>query len=106
VVELGYGPDWYTNTAYKGEREWTAPPQFAALAGRYRSPAGDDIRVFVRKDHLWLGDSPLNEIGTSLFRVGEDEWSPDTAEFLTIVDGKARLLRAIGEDCWRIEVGS
>ena len=106
VVELGYGPDWYTNTAYKGEREWAAPPQYSALAGRYRSPGGDDIRVFVRKDRLWLGDSPLNEIGSSLFRVGEDAWSPDTAEFLTIVDGKARLLRAIGEDCWRIEVGS
>jgi CubicO group peptidase (beta-lactamase class C family) len=106
VVELGYGPDWYTNTAYKGEREWAAPPQYSALAGRYRSPGGDDIRVFVRKDRLWLGDSPLNEIGSSLFRVGEDAWSPDTAEFLTIVDGKARSLRAIGEDCWRIEVGS
>ena len=106
VVEVGYGPDWYTNTAYKGEREWAAPPQYSAFAGRYRSPGGDDIRVFVRKDRLWLGDSPLNEIGSSLFRVGEDAWSPDTAEFLTIVDGKARLLRAIGEDCWRIEVGS
>jgi hypothetical protein len=106
VVEVGYGPDWYTNTAYKGEHEWVAPPQYNALVGRYRSPGGDDIRVFVRKDRLWLGDSPLNEIGSSLFRVGEDAWSPDTAEFLTIVDGKARLLRVIGEDCWRIEVGS
>jgi hypothetical protein len=38
--------------------------------------------------------------------MGEDAWSPDTAEFLTIVDGKARLLRVIGEDFWRIEVGS
>jgi D-alanyl-D-alanine carboxypeptidase len=106
VVELGYGPDWYTNSAYKGDREFPALPQYSAFAGRYRSPGGDDIRVFVRKDRLWLGDSPLSEIGSSLFRVGEDAWSPDTAEFLTIVDGKARLLRAIGEDCWRIEVGS
>jgi D-alanyl-D-alanine carboxypeptidase len=105
VVEVGYGADWYTNGAYKGAREWAAPPQYSAFAGRYRSPGGDDIRVFVRKDRLWLGDSPLNEIGSSLFRVGEDAWSPDTAEFLTIVDGRARLLRVIGEDCWRIEVG-
>jgi D-alanyl-D-alanine carboxypeptidase len=106
VVEVGYGPDWYTNGAYEGERAWAAPSAYSAFAGRYRSPGGDDIRVFVRKDRLWLGDSPLNEIGSSLFRVGEEAWSPDTAEFLTIVDGKARLLRAIGEDCWRIEVGS
>ncbi len=83
VVEVGYGPEWYTNGAYEGEREWAAPPQYSAFSGRYRSPGGDDIRVFVRKDRLWLGDSPLNEIGSSLFRVGEDAWSPDTAEFLT-----------------------
>jgi D-alanyl-D-alanine carboxypeptidase len=106
VVEVGYGPDWYTNAAYKGEREYPAPPQYSALAGHYRSQGGDDMRVFVRKGRLWLGDSPLDEIGSSLFRVGEDAWSPDTAEFLTIVDGKARLLRVIGEDYWRIEVGS
>jgi D-alanyl-D-alanine carboxypeptidase len=106
VVEVGYGPDWYTNTAYRGDREFPASPQYSAFAGRYRSDGGDDVRVFVRKGRLWLGDSPLNEIGSSLFRVGEDAWSPDTAEFLTIVDGRARLLKAIGDDCWRIEVGS
>jgi D-alanyl-D-alanine carboxypeptidase len=106
VVEVGYGPDWYTNAAYKGDREFPVSPQYSAFAGRYRGDGGDDVRVFVRKGRLWLGDSQLNEIGSSLFRVGEDSWSPDTAEFLTVVDGRARLLRAIGEDCWRIEVGS
>ena len=106
VVEVGCGPDWYTNAAYRGDHEFPALPQYSAFAGRYRSDGGGDVRVFVRKGRLWLADAPLNEIGGSLFRVGEDEWSPDTAEFLTIVDGKARLLRAIGDDCWRIEVGS
>ena len=106
MVEVGYGPDWYTNAAYRGEREFPAPPQYSAFVGHYRSDGGDDVRVFVRKGRLWLADSPLNEIGGSLFRVGEDAWSPDTAEFLTVVDGRARLLRAIGEDCWRIEIGS
>ena len=106
VVEVGYGPDWYTNAAYRGDREFPAPPQYSAFAGHYRSGSGDDVRVFVRKGRLWLGDAPLSEIGSSLFRVGEDAWSPDTAEFLTVVDGRARLLRAIGDDCWRIEVGS
>jgi hypothetical protein len=106
VVEVGYGPDWYTNGAYRGDREFPAVPQYSVFAGRYRSDGGDDVRIFVRKGQLWLGDSPLNEIGSSLFRVGEDSWSPDTAEFLTVVDGKARLLRVIGDDCWRIEVGA
>jgi D-alanyl-D-alanine carboxypeptidase len=106
VVEVAYGPDWYTNAAYRGPRDFKIPAGYGAFIGRYRSDSGDDVRVFMRKGALWLGDSPLTEIGSSLFRVGNDSWSPDTAEFLTVVDGKARLLRVIGEDCWRIEVGS
>jgi CubicO group peptidase (beta-lactamase class C family) len=105
VIEVGYGPDWYANAAYHGDREFTAPAAYSALTGRYRSDSGDDVRVFLRKGKLWLGDNPLNEIGSSLFRIGSDSWSPDTAEFLTIVEGHARLLRAIGEEYWRIEVG-
>jgi D-alanyl-D-alanine carboxypeptidase len=105
VVELGYGPDWYTNTAYQGDREFRTPTAYGAFTGRYRSRSGDDVRVFVRKGRLWLGDSPLLEIGSSLFRVGDDSWSPDTLEFLTIVEGHAQLLRLIGEDHWRIEPG-
>jgi D-alanyl-D-alanine carboxypeptidase len=106
VVEVGYGPDWYTNTNYKGDREFRAPAEYAALTGRYRSDRGDDVRVFVRKGQLWVGDSLLTPIGSSLFRVGEDAWSPDTVEFLSIVDGRARLVRVIDEDCLRIEVGA
>jgi D-alanyl-D-alanine carboxypeptidase len=106
VVEVSYGPDWYANAGYHGDREFTSPAAYGALTGRYRSESGDDVRVFVRKGKLWLGDTPLTEIGSSLFRIGTDSWSPDTAEFLTIVEGHARLLRAIGENYWRIEVGS
>jgi D-alanyl-D-alanine carboxypeptidase len=106
VVEVAYGPDWYTNAAYRGPREFQTPAGYGAFIGRYRSDSGDDVRVFMRKGALWLGDSSLTEIGSALFRVGNDSWSPDTAEFLTVVDGKARLLRVIGEDCWRIEVGA
>jgi D-alanyl-D-alanine carboxypeptidase len=105
VVEVGYGPDWYTNTAYQGDREFRTPPAYGAFTGRYRSDSGDDIGVFVRKGRLWLGDSPLTEIGSAQFRVGDDSWSPDTVEFMTIVEGRARLLRVIAEDHWRIEVG-
>jgi hypothetical protein len=104
VVEVGYGPDWYFNGAYQGSRQFPVLAEYSALVGRYRSDGGDEARVFVRKGRLWIGDSPLAGIGSALFRVGEDSWSPDTAEFLSIVDGKARLLRVTGEDCRRIEV--
>ena len=39
VVEVGYGPDWYTNGAYEGEREWAAPPQYSAFSGRFEARA-------------------------------------------------------------------
>jgi D-alanyl-D-alanine carboxypeptidase len=106
VVEVGCGPDWYSNTGYLGPREFPVPAAYAAFTGRYRSDGGEDVRVFVRKGRLWLGDSPLTEIGSSLFRVGDDAWIPDTVEFLTVVEGRARLLRLIDDDCWRIEVQS
>jgi CubicO group peptidase (beta-lactamase class C family) len=104
VVEVGYGPDWYINSAYKGNRQFPLSPEWARLEGRYRSDGGDDAQVFQRKGRLWLGDSPLTPLGASLFRVGDDSWSPDTAEFLSIVDGKARLLRVTGFDYRRVEV--
>ena len=105
VVEVAFGPDWYVNSLYKGSTEFAAPAAYRSMIGRYRSGSGDDVRVFVRKGRLWMGDVQLSELGGSLFRVGEEAWSPDTAEFLTVVDGKARLLRVIDDDCWRIEVG-
>jgi D-alanyl-D-alanine carboxypeptidase len=105
VVEVGYGPDWYTNTGYLGDHTFQVPASYAAFTGRYRSDGGEDVRVFVRKGRLWLGDSPLTEIGSALFRVGDDAWIPDTVEFLSIVDGRARLLRVIDDTCRRIDVG-
>ena len=46
------------------------------------------------------------DVMLALFRNGDESWSPDTALFLTIVDGRARMLRVIDEDCWRVEVGT
>jgi CubicO group peptidase (beta-lactamase class C family) len=104
VVEVGYGPDWYINSAYKGSRQFPSSPDWARFEGRYRSDGGDDAQVFQRKGRLWMGDSPLTQLGASLFRVGDDSWSPDTAEFLSIVEGKARLMRVTGFDYRRVEV--
>jgi D-alanyl-D-alanine carboxypeptidase len=106
VVEVGYGPDWFANPAYRGERDFRGSSELSAFVGRYRSDGGDDVRVFLRKGKLWLGDTQLVEIGSALFRMGDDSWSPDNAQFLTVVDGRARVLRVIDEDCWRVEVGS
>jgi D-alanyl-D-alanine carboxypeptidase len=106
VVEVGNGSDWFVNSAYRGDREFRGSSEYSAFVGRYRSDGGDDVRVFIRKGQLWLGDTRLTGLGSALFRIGDDSWSPDTAQFLTIVDGRARVLRVIDEDCWRVEVGT
>jgi D-alanyl-D-alanine carboxypeptidase len=106
VVEVSYGPGWYTNKAYSGPRAFDPPKEYAAYAGHYRSDSawGGDARVFVQKDKLTLSGSPLTPIGNGIFRAGEEPWTPDTAEFHHIVEGKARLMKLSGIDFWRIEV--
>jgi D-alanyl-D-alanine carboxypeptidase len=106
VVEVGYGSDWYTNESYLGDHSFAIPPEYGAFAGHYRSPQGDDARVFIRKGQLWVGDSMLSPIGEALFRLGDDAWSPDTVQFVSVADGRARIMRVIDEDLWRIETGS
>ena len=106
IVEVSYGPDWYTTQSYDGPKTFRAPEEYAAYAGHYRSdsPWGGDARVFFRKDRLTLSGLPLTPMGSNLFRAGGEPWSPDTVEFHLIVDGKARLMKLSGIDFWRIEV--
>ena len=47
---------------------------------------------------------PLQPQGGTVFRLGEPEYSPDTAEFLFIAGGKARVLRVQGINAWREEI--
>jgi hypothetical protein len=42
--------------------------------------------------------------GGSLFRLGEEDWMPDTAEFLCVLEGNPRILRIAGMDFWRVEI--
>jgi hypothetical protein len=46
----------------------------------------------------------LTPISGALFRMGDEEWSPLTAEFLHRLEGTARLMRLAGADYWRVEV--
>ena len=106
VVEVAYGGRWFTNDAYKGPRTFHIPAEWSAYEGRYRcdSPWGGDVRVCVIKDRLTLDGNRLEPVGGALFRIGDESWNPDTAEFLHLFQGKARLLRLTGADFLRIEV--
>jgi D-alanyl-D-alanine carboxypeptidase len=106
VVEVSYGPDWHVNASYSGPRSFTAPKEYAAFAGRYRSESawGGDALVYVLKGQLTLDGNKLHRIGGSLFRLGDAEWMPDTAEFLSVFEVKARIVRIAGMDFWRVEI--
>ncbi len=106
VVEVSYGPDWYVNTKYSGPRSFTTPKEYESLVGRYRSqsPWGGDAHAYVLKGKLMLDRNRLHRIGGWLFRLGDEEWVPDTAEFLCFFEGKPRILRIAGLDFWRVEI--
>jgi CubicO group peptidase (beta-lactamase class C family) len=106
VVEVSYGSDWYVNAKYSGPRTFTTPKEYGAFVGRYRSESawGGDTFAYMLKGQLILDGKSLHRIGGSLFRLGDEEWMPDTAEFLCVFEGKPRILRVAGMDFWRVEV--
>lgn len=106
VVEVSYRDEWYTCAAYSGPGSFHSPADWSAYIGRYQcdSPWGGDMHVYVLKDKLVAEGSNLAPLGGALFRAGDEEWSPETAEFLHIFEGRARLLRFAGADFVRVEV--
>lgn len=106
VVEVSYRDQWFTRNANSGPRSFTTPAHWSGYVGHYRSdsPWAGDVRVYVLKDRLMLSGEHLAPLGGSLFRMGDESWMPETAEFLHVFEGKARLLRVAGIDFARVEV--
>ena len=106
VVEVSYGSEWYVNGTYSGPRTFAVSKEYGTLTGRYRSesPWGGDALTYVLKGQLMLNGQKLHRIGGWIFRLGDEEWVPDRAEFLRIFEGKPRILRSAGMDFWRVEV--
>ncbi|MFQ6100265.1 MAG: serine hydrolase domain-containing protein [Anaerolineae bacterium] len=96
VVEAFHGPDWYTNERYAGPTTFDHPEEWDAYPGHYCShnPWLTNFRVVLRKGALALihpsGDEePLMPLGDGVFRVGEDERSPERIRFAPIINGQA-----------------
>ncbi|HEY2466846.1 MAG TPA: serine hydrolase domain-containing protein [Terracidiphilus sp.] len=106
VIEVSFRDQWFTSSTYSGPRSFYAPAEWSAYIGRYHcdSPWGGDIQVYVLKDRLVAAGANLVPLGGALFRAGDEDWSPETAEFLHMFEGKARLLRFAGADFVRVEV--
>lgn len=107
VVEVAYGPDWYAAPGYDGPHSFITPAHYAAFTGRYQSesPWAGESLIYVLKGQLMIDGAPLTPLGDRLFRVGEEQWLPETVEFQHIFQGKARVMRIAGLDLWRVDVG-
>lgn len=104
ICEVFFGPTWYTNEKYQGQRIFNVPPDWDAFSGHYRShnPWMTNFRVFHRKGQLILSSPAGDEdilvpTGENSFRVGEDEYIPERIMFDQFVNGQA--LRAVYSGC-------
>ena len=107
VVEVAYGPHWYTNAQYSGPREFTAPSAYEQYVGHYRNdePWTESTRVVLRKGKLWLdGVLPLeqDEQVPNLFHFRDEPTNPEVVRFLHVVNGKAQMIKISGTDLWRM----
>jgi CubicO group peptidase (beta-lactamase class C family) len=96
VVEAFHGPDWYTNERYAGPTTFDYPKEWDAYPGHYRShnPWLTNFRIVLRKGALALihpsgPEEPLVPLGSTVFRVGKDDRSPERIRFDTILNGRA-----------------
>ena len=106
VVEAIHGEDWYTGERYAGPRTFETPAEWRAFAGHYRndSPWEGSARIVLRNSRLWIGgDTPLVPLGGDLFRIGDEEHSPDRVRFGSVVNGRALVATFNGVDYRRIE---
>jgi len=107
VVELVHGNGWYTNSRYTGPKDFTVPPEYAALTGTYLAAGGfegSQAEIFVIKGQLCAdGETFLERIGEYEFRPTDDAPNPERVEFHFIATGKARLMKWSGADLFRFE---
>jgi CubicO group peptidase (beta-lactamase class C family) len=103
IVEVAHGNAWYANSNYTGPRSFASEESLEPFTGHYRGESAwmGSMRVARRKGQLWIGGDALVPIGKALFRTGPD--SPDTVEFIHVVEGKARMMKYAGADLWRVE---
>jgi len=113
VVEAFHGADWYINDDYTGETKFDYPAEWDAYTGHYLSynPFRSNFRIVLRKGALALiffagDDSGLEELLVPLengvFRVGEEEFSPERISFNTLINGQMMRARLSCYEFYRV----
>ena len=104
VVDVSYGPDWWTNDRYSGPKTFEYPADWNAFTGRFRSdsPWYGSMRVILRKGRLTLeGEVPLVQLQPGVFGFEGDQSGLERITFDTVVDGRAVHLNYSGIDFYR-----
>jgi D-alanyl-D-alanine carboxypeptidase len=102
----GWGPNSYVREGSKAQIP-ASDLALANLAGRYVNddPWFGPAPVVERGGKLWVGtETPMTRIGTNLWRVGKEDWSPERASFADFVDGRPQTLTWSGEKFARHDV--
>jgi D-alanyl-D-alanine carboxypeptidase len=88
VTAASWGPATYVRV---GSEAVVPPPnaELAKLAGRYvnDSPWNGMAHVVERGGRLWIGtEIPMTAIGSNLWRIGDESWSPERGSFANFID--------------------
>ncbi len=109
VVAASHGSDVYAREGARTLPADSPPPEWSAYPGHYRAynPWLTNFRILLRRGRLLLAypkgpEDSLTPLGDGLFRVGEDEWSPERLRFDAIVDGHALGANLSGCDYFRV----
>ena len=106
ITGASWGPESYVR-AGSGAVVPKSDPSLQRLTGRYinDSPWWGSANVVERGGKLWLGtETPLTRIGSNLWRVGEDSWSPERASFADFSDGRPQTFIFSGEKFLRHDI--
>ena len=90
VTLAGWGPNSFAREG-TGAAVPKSDPVLAKLAGRYVSddPWFGPSPVVERGGRLWIGtETVMNRLGENLWRVGNENWSPERASFADFIDGR------------------
>lgn len=106
VTAASWGPSTYLRAGSSANLP-VSDPALARLAGRFvnDSPWIGLAQVVERGGRLWLGTEVMMEpIGSNLWRVGEESWSPERASFANFIDGRPQTFIFSGEKFARHDV--
>jgi D-alanyl-D-alanine carboxypeptidase len=107
VNDITYGTRWYSGSSYSGHHEFTRVENAVRYVGMYSidSPWTPPMRVLERNGKLWLdGTDELHPIGADHFSVEGGEGTMEL-EFAAFVDGRAQVLRLLGDVLHRVSLG-